>query len=245
MKKRYLLRLDDACPTMHAGRWTRVESILDKYGIRPMVGIVPDNRDEKLMQSPVDPDFWLKAKARQAKGWTIALHGLHHTYHKCAGGLNPLWTDSEFCGVSYEKQLDMLAQGMEILIDKGLIAEYFFAPSHTFDLNTVRALQQVGISRISDTIALKPYCRFGSAFVPQIGGKCREMTLGGTYTFCLHPNTMNERDFDELDSFLAAHRSSFIGFDEIDYSVVGKLDVLSRIIRVAYFLRRKILSPKK
>ena len=41
--KKYLIRLDDACPTMDAGRWLKMEMLLDQYGIRPMVGIIPAN----------------------------------------------------------------------------------------------------------------------------------------------------------------------------------------------------------
>lgn len=242
---KYLIRLDDACPTMNVDKWARMEAILDKYGIRPMVGIVPDNKDKKLMQSPAAPNFWDKARAWQSKGWTIALHGLQHQYHKCKGGLNPLWTDSEFCGLDYDTQLQSLSRGKELLTDQGLNVEYFFAPSHTFDLNTVKALQSIGIYRISDTIALEPYRRFNTVFIPQIGGKCRKMPMAGTYTFCFHPNTMKDKDFIELDTFLSENQDAFIGFDDIDYNAVGNLGLKSRILRTIYFIRRKLRSPKK
>ena len=45
MIKKYLIRLDDACPTMDWGKWRRMERILDKYKVKPMVGIIPENND--------------------------------------------------------------------------------------------------------------------------------------------------------------------------------------------------------
>jgi hypothetical protein len=48
-KINYLIRLDDACPTMDAFKWRKLEKILDKYGILPIVGIIPNNQDQTLM----------------------------------------------------------------------------------------------------------------------------------------------------------------------------------------------------
>ena len=56
-KTRYLIRLDDACPTMSKEWWGNVEAVLDKYGVRPMVGIVPICHDEKLELDPIDENF--------------------------------------------------------------------------------------------------------------------------------------------------------------------------------------------
>jgi hypothetical protein len=54
---KYLLRLDDACHTMNRTNWNKVESILDKYKIKPMVGIIPDNKDVSLEYDKYDNDF--------------------------------------------------------------------------------------------------------------------------------------------------------------------------------------------
>lgn len=240
MKRQYLIRLDDACPTMHLERWTRMEDILNKYGIRPMIGIVPENLDDKLKQSPYDNSFWTKARKWQSKGWTLALHGLNHIYHKSKGGLNPLWDRSEFVGLSYDEQFAKLTAGKSILENNGLNIEWFFAPSHTFDANTIIALKTIGIHRISDTIALKPYRDSEMVYVPQIGGKCRRMLWGGVYTFCFHPNTMTDKAFSSLDYFLAKHKKDFIGFEDIKLNEIGEISIASRLLRVIYFTRRKL-----
>lgn len=239
MKRQYLIRLDDACPTMHIDNWTHIESILNKYNIRPMVGIVPDNLDNKLIQSPHDSQFWDKARNWQSKGWTIALHGLNHLYHKSKGGLNPLWDKSEFVGLSYDEQFTKLSHGKIILLDNGLNPEWFFAPSHTFDANTLIALKAIGINRISDTLALRPYKDDEIIFVPQIGGKCRKIPFGGVFTFCFHPNTMKDKDFSHLENFLDKYRNCFIAFDDIKYTEIGQLNLTDRLLRTLYFTRRK------
>lgn len=240
MKRQYLIRLDDACPTMHKERWTRIESILNKYEICPMVGIVPFNQDNKLKRSPADDYFWIKARDWQSKGWTIALHGFTHKYHKSKGGLNPMRDKSEFVGLSYEEQLVKLSEGKRILLKNGLDIEWFFAPSHTFDANTVTALKEIGIYRISDTIALKPYRDAEMIYVPQIGGKCRKMPFGGVFTFCFHPNTMKDKNFSDLEKFLEKYKEDFIGFDDIKFNEISRLSFASRLLRSIYFTRRKL-----
>lgn len=45
---KYLVRLDDACPTMDTHKWMKIEDILDMYQVRPMVGIIPANADPSI-----------------------------------------------------------------------------------------------------------------------------------------------------------------------------------------------------
>lgn len=56
----YCLRLDDACPQMNAEKWKKMESILDEYKIKPIVGVIPENRDPDFV-SVADENFWGKA----------------------------------------------------------------------------------------------------------------------------------------------------------------------------------------
>lgn len=169
----YLIRLDDACPTMNAKKWYRMETILDKYGIRPMVGVIPANNDTKQIIDFVDSGFWGKVKRWEQKGWTIALHGYDHCFISDDGmrGLNPLWERSEFAGVPLELQKDKIRKGVEVCRANGIDPKYFFAPAHTYDGNTLRALrEESNIRIISDTIATKPYRKGDFVFTPQMGG---------------------------------------------------------------------------
>src|ERR1035437_7188658 len=135
LKTFYLIRIDDACPTMDKRKWDRIEEILDKYRIKPMVGIVPNNQDIDLFVNEYDEFFWEKARTWQKKDWTIALHGYDHVYLTNKGGINPVHNRSEFAGLSLRKQEEKIEKGISILNEHNLHANYFFAPSHTFDEN--------------------------------------------------------------------------------------------------------------
>lgn len=243
----YLIRLDDACPTMDKKKWGKIEEILDEYGIKPMVGIVPDCKDENLKIENPDPDFWEKARMWQQKGWSIALHGYDHRYISKEGlnGLNPLWERSEFAGVSLKTQKEKVSKGIAILKEQSIIPKYFFAPSHTFDFNTLTALREESDIRIiSDTIATKPYKMYGFSFIPQIGGHCSEMKLPGIWTFCLHPNTMTDENIAQTKSFISDHICSFKSFDQLVLDDLKNKDMFSRFMSWMYFTRRKLKGIK-
>ena len=87
MKQQYLIRLDDACPTMNKVKWQRMEDILDRHGIRPMVGVIPHNEDPKQEIDPVNPLFWDNVNVWKEKGWAIAMHGYNHVYSSHVGGV--------------------------------------------------------------------------------------------------------------------------------------------------------------
>ncbi len=245
MSNKYLVRLDDACPTMDHVRWSRMEKLLDYYRVKPMVGIVPDCHDENLFIDPCDNDFWDKAKEWQDKGWAIALHGYDHCYVTSAPGINPMWNRSEFAGLSIDDQRKKIRDGVAVLKNKGLTPNYFFAPSHTFDNNTLLALKgESDIRIVSDTIGRYPYKKGGLYFIPQIIGHCAELPFSGIYTFCFHPNTMNDKAFSSLEEFLDKNSSSFIGFDDIDLSKFGKKKLFDRFLSHSFFMYRKIRGIK-
>ena len=202
---KYIIRLDDACPTMNQNNWDRMERILDKYGIHPIVGVIPENRDLDFSWER-DPAFWEKVKNWKNKGWTIALHGLHHQmhYHEPGKGYyqKSHGVHTEYAGEPFEKQLAMLEEGMSIFKAHDIIPECFFAPAHTYDKNTVNALKKIPeIKYISDGYALKPYKKNGMIFVPSICDGPFTMPTG-MYTYVFHPSVMKEENFARLESFL-------------------------------------------
>ena len=247
MANKYLIRLDDACPTMDGTKWQRMFDILDRYGVRPMVGIIPHNEDPKQEIDAPDEEFWNKAKLWQQKGYAIALHGYNHCYISDKGleGLNPLWARSEFAGVPYDLQKQKIRDGFEILSSHEVKPKYFFAPSHTFDENTLKALKEcTDIRIISDTIATKPYRKGDFVFLPQLGGHCTEMKINGIWTFCLHPSAMMDANFEATERFLKEHKEEFIAFDEIDVRNVKGKDMLSLFLSWVYFTQRRFRGIK-
>lgn len=240
-KNKYLIRLDDACPTMNYSKWQKMFDMLDYFGVRPMVGIIPNNEDPEQYVDDADPTFWDKAKLWERKGYAIALHGYNHCYVSKSAGINPLWNRSEFAGLEYKEQCKKICDGYTILKKNGLNPKYFFAPSHTFDKNTLKALKEkTDIRIICDTIATKPYKMGDFAIIPQLGGRCLEMKVPGIWTFCLHPSTMTNADFESTERFLKGHINEFIGFDELDLTNLKGKDLLSKAYSCAYFLIRRI-----
>ena len=128
---KYVLRLDDAAPYLYKEKWQRMERLLDRYSIKPLVGIIPDCKDEELLKYPKDDVFWQTARTWQAKGWSIALHGYEHTVltNHCDNCLQNL--RSEFAGVGLTEQQTRIKAGFDILKQQGLhpIA-FFYTLSH-------------------------------------------------------------------------------------------------------------------
>lgn len=246
-KTKYLIRLDDACPYMNKAKWQRMEDILDKYGEKPLVGIIPANADPKTMIDSEDDKFWDKVRRWEDKGWEMALHGYDHVCISDGGmkGLNPFWERSEFAGLPLEHQKEKIRKGMQELKNNGIEPKYFFAPSHTFDENTLLALkEETNIRIISDTISLKPYKKGEFTFIPQISGHCVKMPLPGVYTFCFHPNTMKDVDFIALENFLREYKGSFVSFRNLDLSLVSKMRLIDRVVNICFFTLRRIKGLK-
>lgn len=244
---KYLIRLDDACTTMNAVNWQRMEGILDRYNVKPMVGVIPDNKDHNQQIDPEDILFWEKVKSWAKKGWTIALHGYDHCFISNNGmmGLNPLWERSEFAGVPLEQQKEKIRKGVTVLRKHGIEPKYFFAPAHTFDENTLEALRtESNIRIISDTIATKPYRKNDFVFIPQIGGHCMEMKMSGVWTFCFHPNTMNDIDFEATERFIQSHKKNMIGFGDLDLTNLKDKNKMGELLSKVYFTMRKLKGLK-
>lgn len=243
----YLIRLDDACPTMDRGKWGRMEKLLEQYSIKPLVGVIPDCKDEKLLLDTPDPDFWQKTQSWLDNGWEIALHGYDHCYisDKGQNGLNPIWERSEFAGTPLTEQKEKIRKGVTIMRENGFNPKCFFAPSHTFDENTLTALREESDIRIiSDTIGLYPYKKDDFWFVPQIAGHCIKMPFSGIITFCFHPNTMNDADFQKLETFIKKNRQQFTAFAMIDLEKFGKKKFADKILSWTFFTYRKIRGLK-
>lgn len=235
----YLLRLDDASDFMDAEKWQRMENLLDQYTIKPLVGIIPDNRDLSLIRAyEQDSEFWDKTVRWKEKGWELALHGCYHKYTTEDGGINPVNKKSEFAGVSLDKQKKMIRHGVDILEEHGIEPSVFFAPAHTFDENTLIALKEESDIRvISDTIANDVYYEDDFYFIPQQSGRVRKLPLK-VCTFCYHPNMMKDADFDELTAFLKSMKKRFIAFSEINM-IKRKRTLIDMSLRKIYFAKRR------
>lgn len=194
---RIAVRMDDITPDMDWQKFDRFKALLDSYGVKPLIGVVPDNKDEKLSIDPPREEFWDKIISIQQQGWIIAMHGYHHVYTTNRGGLLPLNRQSEFAGVPYEKQSQMLREARAIMEAHNVSTDFFMAPSHSYDYNTLRALKENGFYRMTDGFGRAPYTWQGITFYPISYRRSSAMKSDrkGAVTFVVHVNTMEEKDF--------------------------------------------------
>ncbi len=92
---KYLLRFDDLCPTMSRERWERFLPVFEDFGIRPILAVVPENRDPELEISAPDAEFWSRMRVMQAAGAAIGLHGYRHVCESTGRSLVPLLGTSD------------------------------------------------------------------------------------------------------------------------------------------------------
>lgn len=219
MSARYLIRLDDACSTMHAERWAEMEGMLDALRIRPIVAVVPQNLDLALCAQQADPAFWDKVRAWKAKGWTIAMHGYQHQFHRvdrrCL--MLPFYDRSEFAGLAYEEQAEKIRASWRLFDAQGVLPSAWVAPAHCFDRLTLRAVErETPIRLISDGIACDQYFEDGFYWLPQqLWAYVPHRT--GLWTICIHPNSMGAAQIDALRAQLAipASQGQFASADEL------------------------------
>lgn len=234
---KYIIRLDDACEKMDIEKWSRMEKLLDRYSIKPLVGIIPNCQDVQMDAYSFDQNFWNKVHTWINKGWAIAMHGYNHVYSTDCGGVNPVNFRSEFAGETLDIQKKKIRQGVEILKSHGICPKVFFAPSHTFDENTIEALKSESEIRIiSDTVANKPYTKYGVTFVPQQSGSVRSLPFS-VVTFCYHPNTMSEEAYYKLERFLQKNKRKFISFPLQE--VRRRVNMIDSLLKSLYFAKRR------
>jgi predicted deacetylase len=209
---RYLLRLDDLCPTMHRARWQSFRALIDEFRLKPILAVIPDNRDSTLDLSPPDPIFWNQLRALEAAGAAIALHGFCHLCRSNGRSLLGLHQLSEFAGISADTQRAWIADGLNILRDHGLNPRIFVAPRHGFDINTLCALRAEGMTLLSDGFSRIPFLRGGVTWIPQqLWGPVNKPD--GLWTICIHPNTAADEEIEHLRAFLRVNADLFISVD--------------------------------
>ncbi len=216
-KIKIAVRLDDITPDMDWERFQTFKTLLDKYGIKPLIGIVPDNRDDNLKgtEDITHPEFWSYVKQLQKDGWAIAMHGYRHTYSTKKGGLFPLNNFSEFAGIPYVQQVEMITTGKKILSEKGIITDLFMAPAHSYDVNTLKALKEAGFRGLTDGFGDKPYSWKGLIFYP-ISFRLKK-TLeqkDGFSTLVVHTGTISDVDMPKYENYFKNTNVQWISFSD-------------------------------
>ena len=221
--RRIAIRIDDITPGMDWDKFSRFAELLDRYGIRPLIGLVPRNEDPLLeagdKRNPAFDDkeayaAWLKE--RREAGWIFAQHGTTHVYSTKKAGIFPLNSFSEFAGVELKRQYLMLREGKEELRKLGAESDIFMAPGHSFDKNTLRALKKLGFRYITDGYGSHPYSRGGLIFLPISFLRSRELKKEyGVTTYVVHCAEMTEEEYDRYEKLFREQRERFIDYGEL------------------------------
>jgi hypothetical protein len=238
------MRLDDACPQMNIEKWNRIETLLDRYDIRPIVGVIPDNKDLSI-NFDYDDLFWDKVQRWKMKGWTIAQHGYQHKLEQknCNNSLfRVVETETEFVGKDKTTQKDMIRAGYNIMKVHGCEPTCFFAPSHTFDVNTVLAIQELNlpIEFISDGYDLMPYKKHGMVFIPAMFDSPHILT--GVQTFISHPNNLTDSAYAQFESFFMKYHDFFVEPLSLlsNMKIKNSQGVLGKILEETIYYIRKV-----
>lgn len=232
MSMKIAVRMDDITPDMNWNNFNFFLSLFEQTGISPLLGIVPDNRDKSLVctaevrrqelprnSCEVDHQvnfFYSTVKSLENKGFVLAMHGFRHVYTTKCGGIFPLNRQSEFAGVPYDKQREMLENGREKLKQNGIDTDIFMAPAHSYDQNTLRALKEAGFTRMTDGFGKMPYIYRGLTFYPISFMLSRSLRQkDGVTTLVIHANTVTEADKERYARIFKEYGKNMISYSEL------------------------------
>ena len=218
MKRKILIRFDNICSTMDYSQWKRADEILRKYGVKPLLGIIPECKDPDLQIEPEHEDFWEWIKGLEKEGYTLAMHGCYHLYRTNVRGMVNNGYNSEFAGLSFDEQYELICHGKEVLESHEIHTNIFFAPAHSYDENTLKALSKAGFKYVSDGKSKKPYKIYGIKCIPCRSGGCPRIHKTGYYTAVFHAHEWvcqeKEYGFFKLKKLCQKYHSDIVDFHE-------------------------------
>jgi len=232
LKKKYIFRIDDITPWMNWNNFEKIEKIFDKFWIKPIIWVVPDNQDQKLDKFEKINDFWWKIRSLQKKWWVIAQHWYQHKY--CTENSWIIWLNnySEFAWLKYEEQFEKIKKWKDIL-EKNISEKikWWMAPAHSFDKTTCKVLKNLNFKYITDWIALFPFKEHWLKWLPQQiwrPWKYPYWLFFWTWIICFHINNEKEDFFINLEKFLEKNWEKVIWVDDVEYWKKWILDLLFR-----------------
>jgi len=232
-----LIRIDDIAENMNWDIMEKSELLFEKYSIKPVLGVIPNNKDSEFLAYPKKNDFWEKVRDWENKGWEIAMHGYTHVYDKMCKKNDDFFNyggGSEFMGHSLDTQTSRIKNGLEKFEDEKIKIRTFFAPNQTYDKNTFIALKNCGINEVLDGYGLMPYSENNMKFIPQLFNKVLLIPFGIQSTK-LHLNTWTKEDFSNFENFIKRNIDKIITYDQAlekvnDNLFYKTINILSKIV---------------
>ena len=211
-----LIRMDDISENMNWALMDKCEKLFDKFKIKPLLGIIPINKDPELLKLPKNDRFWERVENWKNKGWEITMHGCNHLYTQ-KSDKNDIFNyggNSEFYGLDYSMQLNKIKTGLEEFKKRKIKVRSFFAPNHIYDSNTLKALKDSDIKIIIDGYGLFPYYKNEILFIPQLFYK--EIFLPfGIQSTQMHINEWNDEAYNNFEIFVKKNYSKILNLNNI------------------------------
>tara|TARA_Y100001970_G_scaffold189806_1_gene230724 strand:- start:1845 stop:2633 length:789 start_codon:yes stop_codon:yes gene_type:complete len=211
-----LIRIDDVCENMDWELMKKLENLFDQYSIKPVLGVIPNNKDQEFLEFTRNDNFWSEVRKWQDKGWEIVQHGYTHIYDKLCVKKSDYFNyggGSEFFGHPLDTQQSRIKKGLEKFKEERINVRAFFAPNQTYDKNTFIALKNCGITEVIDGYGLMPYTENKIKFIPQLFDKVILLPFGIQSTK-LHLHSWKEEDFKSFERFVKKNSNKIITYDE-------------------------------
>ena len=210
-----LIRFDDIAANMNWNLMDKCEELFDKNNIKPVMGVIPNNKDKELLSYPKRENFWKIVERWKLKNWEIAMHGYTHIYDSNTNKKDYFnyGGKSEFFGHPIDVQLKKIKNGLQIFRENNIEIRVFYAPNHTYDRNTFEALKTAGITQVIDGYGLMPYKNYDVQFIPQLFYKLYILPYG-IQTTQIHLNYWNENDYKSFEKFIKKNLNNIINYDE-------------------------------
>ncbi len=239
---KYIIRLDDASEFMNHVKWNAFLNLIERYQIKPIIAVIPFNKDPKMVNDKPDLFFWDRVRDWQNKGYIIGMHGYKHLYTNNNSGIVGINKFSEFAGIHLEKQIEMLAKAFNKFEEESIKTEIFVAPAHSFDLNTLKALKKAtNLKYISDGFFVNPIRKNGFKWIPQqLWGP--EIKSKGVWTICYHPETSSNSDIVSLECFIRDQAKNIVDPISLEFNRIKLEDIL---FSVHMKIRNKLRLFKK
>ena len=137
-----------------------------------------------------------------------------------------------------------MRQSVKIFDKNKIKVRSFFAPNHTYDRNTFRALKTVGVRQVIDGYGFFPYNKYGISFIPQLFYKNKILPFGIQSTQ-IHLNSWNEQDFEVFKNFIEINLKKIIDYDyalsranDSFYSSISRY-LIEYVLRLVRFFKIK------
>tara|TARA_B100000780_G_C21059251_1_gene425670 strand:- start:652 stop:1251 length:600 start_codon:yes stop_codon:yes gene_type:complete len=186
--------------------------------------------------------FWDIIRKWESKGWSIGMHGYNHNLHKINLKNNFIKINNyaEFTELPLQLQREKIKFSQEIFKKNKIHPKLFIAPAHSFDLNTILALElETKIRIISDGISLNTFNFEKFTMIPQSLWDFKK-SFFGIRTICLHPNNMNNKRLTKFVKNLEKNKRKIISFDDLSFAK-RKKSIFDKIYR-SFFYSKLIIN---